>query len=67
MRLSGVAILAVEPGNVVFDGKKFGYTLTYTVRGSRMTLTSEYAYATANEAKAKMRETAFLERKRHLV
>lgn len=67
MRLSGVAILAVGPGRVVFDGKKFGYTLSYTVRGGRLELTSEYAYATANEAKAKMREAAFLERKRHMV
>ena len=67
MRVSGVVILAVEPGNVVFDGKKFGYTITYTTRGGRFSLTSEYAYATANEAKAKMRETVFLERKRHMV
>lgn len=67
MRVSGVVILAVEPGNVVFDGDNFGYTITYTVRGGRMALTSEYAYHTANEAKAKMRETVYLERKRHLV
>ena len=67
MRVSGLAIFAVEPGSVVFDGKRFGYTLTYTTRGGVVRSTSEYAYATANEAKAKMREAAFAERKRHTV
>lgn len=67
MRVSGVVILAVAPGNVVFNGDKFGYTITYTTRGGRMALTSEYTYATVDEARAKMWETVVLERKRHLV